>query len=461
MTETPRAEECYDTIILGTGIKESILAGLLATENLKVLQIDHSSNYGSASKTLKYNEFVSEMQMKYPLDNQFVSSPELENQKIYIDLTPKIFLADEGVVTLIGKHNLSHCIDFCIINEQYLINHGKSLLIPNTKTSALTSGICGPMQLIRLNKFMNMIKKFYNAAPEEKQSILSEYKSVSDLYNKYGVSEYIREILGHGIALYTSEEYLKDPPQEFIMRLTTYFRSVARITVNTTSGNSPFLYPKYGISEISQGFSRLCAVKGGTTRMSTEITEMIQTENGYMLTLHTDGNQDSVFGKVIIANDQYHRSLSQSNIKEIHTIRGVFIMRNTSTHSTKQALIINSQSQSDIFLLILSHSEGVCPEGYSIGYITAEYYPERDTNTSETNLNTPDNTNIYHQIYPAIEQLVKWKYSIVQQFIWIDYSTQSTQIDPFIIPLAPMDNTVDFRTVYTEVQSILSRYNNT
>lgn len=441
--------EYYDCTIFGTGIKESVLAGLLSARGYKILQVDSEKSYGSSSKTLGYAEFLSEiqkMEKKY-ISEKLETFPEL---LFYVDLTPKIFLADEGLIQVIAKHNLAYSIEFSIIEEQYLIKNDSSLLIPTTKTAALKSRICGPLQLIKLHRFIALIKTFYNANEEERRSMCVNWGNAQDLYSHFGISPYIQEVLGHGIALYTTDKYLQDPPYEFIMRLTTYFRSVARANAQGSSkGNSPFLYPRYGISEVSQGFARLCAVKGGTTRMNTSITstEADVNNNGYFICLISEESQEErISTGHVIASGKECTFFGYTPVDEKSTLRAVFVLNtsnNPKTSPTRQALI--SSPPSDLFLLIVGPDEAVCPAGYAIAYLTAEVRETEQLNAEALVL--------------ATQQLQKWGYRIIQSVSWIDTSPVYLSGDnPLFTSLLPMDNTVDFRTVLAEVNSVLARF---
>ncbi|KAJ8479806.1 hypothetical protein OPV22_023533 [Ensete ventricosum] len=45
-------DEEYDVIVLGTGLKECILSGLLSVDGLKVLNMDRNDYYGGESTSL-------------------------------------------------------------------------------------------------------------------------------------------------------------------------------------------------------------------------------------------------------------------------------------------------------------------------------------------------------------------------------------------------------------------------
>lgn len=44
-------------------------------------------------------------------------------------------------------------------------------------------------------------------------------------------------------------------------------------------GDSPFIYPVYGLGGIPEGFSRMCAIHGGTFMLNTDIEEIMYDEN--------------------------------------------------------------------------------------------------------------------------------------------------------------------------------------
>ena len=49
-------DQDYDAIILGTGLKECLLAGLLSVEGMKILHMDRNSYYGGESASLNLRQ---------------------------------------------------------------------------------------------------------------------------------------------------------------------------------------------------------------------------------------------------------------------------------------------------------------------------------------------------------------------------------------------------------------------
>merc|ERR1711959_490050 len=104
-------EEEYDVIILGTGLKECILSGLLSVSGKKVLHMDRNNYYGGESASLN----LSQMFEKFA--NGAAPPANLGASRDYnIDLVPKFIIANGLLV---------------------------KMLVPATDSEALSSSIMG------------------------------------------------------------------------------------------------------------------------------------------------------------------------------------------------------------------------------------------------------------------------------------------------------------------------------
>lgn len=86
---------------------------------------------------------------------------------------------------------------------------------------------------------------------------------MKDVMKKYKLEENTIDFLGHAVALHTSDEYLELPAYDTIEKMQLYNESMGRY------GDSPFLYPVYGLGGLPEAFSRLCAIHGGTYMLNT------------------------------------------------------------------------------------------------------------------------------------------------------------------------------------------------
>jgi len=90
-----------------------------------------------------------------------------------------------------------------------------------------------------------------------------------DVVKKFKLEENTVDFLGHAVALYTTDEYLSMPAVETLKKINLYMESLGKY------GDSPFLYPIYGLGGLPESFSRLCAIHGGTYMLNTKVDEII------------------------------------------------------------------------------------------------------------------------------------------------------------------------------------------
>ena len=89
--------ETYDVIVLGTGLKECVISGLLAVKGKKVLHLDRNEYYGAETASLNLTNLWKKFREG--------SDPPAEyghNRDWNIDLIPKYVLAD-GNFLILGK----------------------------------------------------------------------------------------------------------------------------------------------------------------------------------------------------------------------------------------------------------------------------------------------------------------------------------------------------------------------
>jgi Rab GDP dissociation inhibitor len=72
------------------------------------------------------------------------------------------------------------------------------------------------------------------------------------------------------------------PAVRVIDKIKLYMDSMGRY------GDSPFIYPIYGLGGIPEGFSRISAVNGGTFMLNTDINEILF-ENGKVVGVKSNG----------------------------------------------------------------------------------------------------------------------------------------------------------------------------
>ena len=283
-------EEEYDVIILGTGIKECILSGLLSKTGHKVLHLDRNDYYGaeSASLNLKQlhekcardklnNDNNNESKDNDNDDENKIDEETLGRSKSYsIDLCPKFLMGCGDLVKMLIHTGVTKYLDFQCIGGSYILSKEKSNNyklneIPITAKAVWNTSLMGYIQKMRFKSFLMWVvgvnindKKTWKKCDLNNQTMREIYK-----YWKCD-DENIINLTGHAIALYKNDKYLDDKSLtiDCIKRLQLYANSLFRFE------KSPYIYPVYGLGGLPEGFSRLATVYGGVYMLRSQIKKI-------------------------------------------------------------------------------------------------------------------------------------------------------------------------------------------
>lgn len=79
----------------------------------------------------------------------------------------------------------------------------------------------------------------------------------AQVVKKFDLGENTIDFVGHAVALYTNDDFMSYPALDVVEKIKMYMNSIHLY------GDSPFIYPLYGLGGIPEGFSRMCAIYGG------------------------------------------------------------------------------------------------------------------------------------------------------------------------------------------------------
>ena len=82
----PLADGEYDAIIMGTGLKECVISGLLSVSGKRVLQVDRNNYYGADCASLNLTNLYEKFNAGTPPDNLGA------NRDFNVDLIPKFIM---------------------------------------------------------------------------------------------------------------------------------------------------------------------------------------------------------------------------------------------------------------------------------------------------------------------------------------------------------------------------------
>ncbi|KAG5014972.1 hypothetical protein AAZX31_08G066300 [Glycine max] len=356
-------DEEYDVIVLGTGLKECILSGLLSVDGLKVLHMDRNDYYGGASTSLNLTQLWKRFRGDDTPAENLGSSREYN-----VDMIPKFMMANGALVRVLIHTNVTKYLNFKAVDGSFVYNKGKIYKVPATDVEALKSPLMGLFEKRRARKFFIYVQDYETNDPKSHEGLDLNQVTARQLISKYGLEDDTVDFIGHALALHRDDNYLDEPAKDFVDRVKIYAESLARF-----QGGSPYIYPLYGLGELPQAFARLSAVYGGTYMLNKPECKVEFDENGKAIGVTSEG--ETAKCKKIVCDPSY---LSDKVQKVGKVARAICIMSHPipDTKDSHSAQVILPQKQlgrkSDMYLFCCSYAHNVAAKGKYIAFVTTE-----------------------------------------------------------------------------------------
>ncbi|KAL8445785.1 hypothetical protein Emag_005021 [Eimeria magna] len=158
--------------------------------------------------------------------------------------------------------------------------------------------------------------------------------------------------------------------EETMQRIKLYMYSVSRY------GRSPFIYPVYGLGGLPEGFSRLCAVNGGTYMLNCPVDGFELNEEGKVVGVKSKDGQVARC-KMVVCDPSYIAEQFPSRLRKIgQVVRCICILGapvpSTGGSSSCQIIIPQRQlkRQNDIYVMVVSSPHGICLKGKTIAIVS-------------------------------------------------------------------------------------------
>jgi Rab GDP dissociation inhibitor len=195
--------------------------------------------------------------------------------------------------------NVSQYLDWKCIDGTFVYQWDKGGLfskakgvvhkVPANDKEALASDLMGLFEKNRCRKFFSYIQDFDRSNPKTHKGInvlkldCNHNSPFKDTVKKFGLETNTVDFIGHAVALYTNDDFIENSSLETIERIKLYMSSIGKY------GDSPFIYPIWGLSGLAEGFSRLCALYGGTYMLNRDVDEILYDENGKFVGIKSQG----------------------------------------------------------------------------------------------------------------------------------------------------------------------------
>ncbi|KAF2864421.1 rab GTPase activator [Piedraia hortae CBS 480.64] len=392
----------YDAVVLGTGLTECILSGVLSVKGQKVLHMDRNDHYGGEAASVnletlfrRYGNFEAgtEPWKKYGRPSEW-----------NIDLVPKLLMSNGELTNILVSTDVTRYLEFKQVAGSFVQqgNGPKATVakVPSDAGEALRSPLMGLFEKRRARTFLQWVGAFDEDNPSTHNGMNLAQTTMKQVYDKFGLEPSTRDFVGHSMALYANDDYVdqKGMAKDCVERIRLYVNSMARY------GKSPYIYPLYGLGELPQGFARLSAIYGGTYMLNANVDEVKYGDDGKVCGIRATMKEKDEAGEgmkfetkcsKIIADPSYF----PDKVKVVgHMLKAICILNHPidKTDNADSLQLILPQSQigrkHDIYIAMVSSAHNVCPKGYYIAIVSTM---------------AEGNANHHLELQPGLERLGK------------------------------------------------------
>lgn len=354
-------------------MKECIISGLLAQKGKKVLHIDRNSYYGADCASLNLSNLWEKFRPGQDPPAEFG-----HNRDWNVDMIPKFVMANGKLVKLLLKTTVDKYLEWKTVEGTYVYQYskggffsssgGKIYKVPGNDSEALKSSLMGLWEKKRCKNFFVYIQNWEQDKTETWKGIDINAQPMKDVFKKFKLESNTIDFIGHAVAMHINDNYLEEPAIHTIEKIRLYMDSIGRY------GEHPFLYPIYGLGGIPEGFSRFCAIHGGTYMLNKSIDEIVFNSEGKVEGIKSG---DEIAKAPIVICDPSYVQGTTGNVKSVgKVIRSICLLDhpvpNTKDATSTQIIIPQKQvgRKSDIFINMVSGSHAVCAQGIYVAMVS-------------------------------------------------------------------------------------------
>jgi len=357
----PLADGEYDAIILGTGLTECIMSGLLSVKGMRVLHLDRNNYYGGETASLSLVNLYKKFRGSEP------NASMGHSRDWNVDLIPKFIMACGNLVKILLHSKVTRYLEFKSVDGSYVFKDNKVHKVPATAQEALNSSLMGFFEKRKFRNFLIFVQQYNKADPKTYcKGISLDRVPMKALFDEYGLDDNTRSFTGHAMALQRDDSYLEQPASLTAEAIQLYAYSLERY------GKSPYIYPIYGLGGLPEGFSRLCAIHGGTFMLNRGVDEILTDENGRAWGIKA-GNEVAK-ASLIIGDPSYFDASKTKLVGRV--VRSICILNHpiAGTDNAESAQIIIPASQvrrtNDIYVCCVSFAHMVAAPGKYIAIVS-------------------------------------------------------------------------------------------
>jgi Rab GDP dissociation inhibitor len=366
----------YDAIVLGTGLKECVISGLLSVKGKRVLQIDRNGYYGGDGASLNLTNLFEKFGAGATPTNLG------ENREYNVDLVPKFIMACGNLTKMLLHTKVTRYLDFKSIAGSYVYKAGKIYKIPTSGVQeVLQSPLMSLFEKRRFRKFLIYVDQYKEDSSETWEGRDLRTMTMKQLYHDFGLQPDSAQFISHAMCLMLDEVHMNEPALPTVKELQVYSHSLMRY------GTSPYIYPCYGLGGLPEGFSRICAIHGGTFMLNRDVDEIVFDADGKATGIISSEDDRKMMAKapMIIGDPSY---FSQDKIRPTsQVVRCICLLNhpipNTNDSESVQIVIPGPQVGriNDVFVCSMGNALQVTAPGVYVAIVSTiseKHDPDED-----------------------------------------------------------------------------------
>jgi Rab GDP dissociation inhibitor len=270
-------------------------------------------------------------------------------------------------VKILLHAKVTRYLEFKSVDGSYVFKDGKPQKVPATGQEALNSSLMGFFEKRKFRNFLIFLQQYDKKNPSTwRNGKTLDQMTMRQLYDDFGLDANTQSFTGHAMALQTDDDYLERKASFACDCIQLYVYSLERY------GKSPYIYPIYGLGGLPEGFSRLCAIHGGTFMLNKGIDEVLFNDQGKAWGVKT-GNEVAK-APIIIGEPSYFPATKCNAVGQV--VRSICLLNHAvpGTDNSESAQIIipalEVRRRNDIYVAVVSASHMVAARGWFIAIVS-------------------------------------------------------------------------------------------
>ncbi|KAL1514802.1 hypothetical protein AB1Y20_003888 [Prymnesium parvum] len=366
------AESRYDVVVLGTGLKESLLSGLLASHGKRVLQLERSAQRGGDAASVDLQRLAE----RTSGPEEQLSPARLGKLSAYsIDAAPKAFVASGTQLQLFVQGGAWSHMDMKRVQRSLLYRKKPDgtadvhRVLANAE-DVLKTRFLKPMEKAKMLQLFVWVEKYDESNPAtfvagltQKRTLKLKRMSAAGFLKYWDLSDEAKQMVCRGLALYSgpTAELKKMSALTLVRRIKRYkdaYKTFSHMT-------SPYVYPVGGFgTALPKAVAEVLEENDGYQLLDRPIDRIVFDDSGAACGVESEGVEVKC-GCVVAAPEYVPDRVTESH-KVVRLYAVLAHAPNLCKEATSCHLVIPAQEcgrSNDIFLFAGGPTLGVAPKG--------------------------------------------------------------------------------------------------